>query len=69
VIERGRRSGFLFESLKALWIRGEASRQDFDRHVATEARIVSAIHFTHAASSNCAGDFVGTKARTTRQHG
>jgi hypothetical protein len=33
----------------------------FDRHVATQARVLCAIHLAHAACAERRNDFVGTK--------
>jgi hypothetical protein len=48
VIERGRGFGFSHDTLHASTIRGHVGRQNLQRHLPIELRILGEIHLTHA---------------------
>ncbi len=67
MVQRGRRTRFLLEAVKALRIAGKTGREDFDGDVAPEARIARAIDLTHPTGTQRGNDFVGAEARPSRQ--
>jgi hypothetical protein len=62
VAERARRAGLLLEALQALGIGGEGGRQDLDRHVAPQPRVVGAVHLAHPAGTQWRHDLVRADA-------
>jgi hypothetical protein len=68
VAERARRAGLLLEALQALGIGGEGGRQDLDRHVAPQPRVVGAVHLAHPAGTQRRHDLVRADPRSRREH-
>ena len=64
MIERSQHLRFARESREPIHIGGERLRQDLDRHVAVELRVVRAIDLTHAARAKRRTDFIGAEAST-----
>jgi len=60
---RRHRTCLALEACDAVGIGGEGFRQDLDRDLAAQVRIVGPIHFAHPAGANRADDFVGAEAR------
>jgi hypothetical protein len=65
VVQRGKRLRLAFEAHQPIGIGRERLGQDFQRDVAIELRIARAIHLTHAACAEAAGDFVQPDRRVT----
>jgi hypothetical protein len=51
------------ESSERLGVAGERRRQDFDRHLAAEARVAGAVDLAHATSAERADDLVCAESR------
>src|SRR5215475_5738338 len=49
MVQRSEDSRFPFESCELIGMFGEFARENFDRDIASQPRIASAIHFTHPA--------------------
>ena len=62
MIERGDRPRLLLESLQPVTVGREAGRQDFDCHVAAEARVEGPVHLAHAPGAQRGLDLVGTES-------
>ena len=62
MIERREDLGFAAEARDALRVSGEQGRQDLDRDLAFELRVLRAIDLAHAARAERGDDFVGTEA-------
>ena len=58
MIQRGQCLAFPFKSAEAFGIRGNELRQNLDRDVAAQPRIVCAVHRAHAAFAELGDDFV-----------
>jgi hypothetical protein len=70
VVERARRTCFLFEPTESVSVGGERLRQDLDGDIARETRVPSAVHLAHPASANQADDLVRAQAGAWSQgHG
>ena len=63
VRNRRHRTRLALEACDAIGIGGEGFRQNLDRDLAAQVRIVSPIHFAHSAGADRADDFVGAEAR------
>jgi hypothetical protein len=61
MIQRSDGAGFLLEATQAIGVFRESFRQDFDRNVAAEARVLRAKHFAHSARANRRDNFVRTE--------
>jgi hypothetical protein len=61
----------IFCVLLWLWSAGAIARerfgQDFQRHLAAQARIARAVHFAHAAGANQRDDLVRSNCRASRE--
>jgi hypothetical protein len=68
MVERGEHLGFTAEPRAAFGIVGEGRRQDLQRDVATELRILPLVDFGHAASPKLRLDLVGAKTGTTGEY-
>ena len=68
MVEHPRRPRFLLESAQRLGIIDQRPREDFDRHVAGEARVLRAIDLAHPAGADGGNDFVGAERRTGGEH-
>src|SRR5712691_1461272 len=64
MIELRDRLRFAFESDLQLRVGPELRRENFDRHIAIEARVAGAINLSHAASAEGRDDLVRPKPRT-----
>jgi hypothetical protein len=64
---RRQQTGFALETHQPFGIRPTQIREDLDGDVATEPRIVRAVHFAHPARAKDADDFIGAEARTDAQ--
>jgi len=62
VIQMRTRFRFTFESFAESCIGGEVRRQDLDSDSAVEARVLRAIHLTHAAGAERRFNFVRTES-------
>jgi hypothetical protein len=51
VVQRGEQTRFPFKADQPFVIGGDDRRQHFDRYIATQFRVASAIHLTHAAGA------------------
>jgi hypothetical protein len=70
MVERSGRTGFLLEAMETFRIGGERRWQDFDRHVAPEARVARAVDFAHAAASKRGDDLISAETNAGRErHG
>ena len=69
MVQRRRRSRFLFEPLKTVGIGGESRRQDFDRDVATKPRIASTVDLAHSAFAHPVEDLMWTECLTGHNRG
>src|SRR5439155_809261 len=58
MIQRRQHLGFALEAGHALGVGGEVGEQDFERDVAVQARVASAIDFAHAARAEQRDDLV-----------
>lgn len=58
MIERARRSCFLFEPPQAVKITAEVGGQNFDRNFAAQSRVPCTVHFPHAARAQGRDDLV-----------
>ena len=58
MVQRGDGASLLLEAPQAIGIAGERCRQNFERDVASEASIASAIAFAHHPRANGREDFV-----------
>src|SRR5574341_298557 len=58
VIQRRKYTRFALEARLAVGVGAEAVRQDFDGHVAAEARVVRPIDLAHPARADGGGDLV-----------
>jgi hypothetical protein len=56
--------GFALESLEKLFVVGESRRQNLDRHVTIESRILRFPDFTHTAGADRRDDLIGPQAGT-----
>ena len=56
--------GLLLEAAQAIGVGGEGGRQDLDRDVAAEARVLGAVDLPHAARADGGEDLVGAEAGT-----
>ena len=68
MIEHPGRARFLLEALHAFLIAERERGQDFDGHVASEARVFGAIDRTHAALAEKAHDPIGTEHGIRLEH-
>jgi hypothetical protein len=68
MIEHPGRARLLLETLHAFLIAERERGQDFDRDVASEARVFRAIHGTHAAFAEKAHDPIGTEHGVRLEH-
>ena len=59
--------GFLFESAQAIGILRERRREDLDRDITPESRVLGPIDFAHPARPDGRQDLVGTEAGTRRE--
>jgi len=50
---------FLLEPRAAVQVTGDVCREDLQRHLATEPRVTSPIHFAHSASAKRSHNFIG----------
>ena len=57
-VQRGQHLGFPFEPRHALGVLCKCFRQEFERHVATEACVARAMHLAHPACSDRRENFV-----------
>ena len=70
MVERSGRTGFLLEAMEMFRIGGERCWQDFDRHVAPEARIARFVDLTHPARAERRDDFINAETNAGRErHG
>jgi hypothetical protein len=53
--------GLALEPRHACWIAGEGFRENFERHVALQLRVTSAIDLAHAPDAEQGLNFVGAK--------
>jgi hypothetical protein len=67
MIQRGDRPRFAPEPREAFGVGGHICRQDLERDIAPQPRIVRAIHVSHAARADGGQDFVRTQARSDCQ--
>src|SRR5688572_21500199 len=67
VVESADRTRFLLEAAQPLVVADERGRQHFDRDVAAEAAVDSAVDNTHAAGADSALDLVRADARACRE--
>src|SRR5688572_25714487 len=58
MIQRGSGARLLPKATQSLFVPGEVGAQQFERHLATEARILSQEHVTHAAAPDVAQDLI-----------
>ncbi len=63
MVEGAEDARFLFETLQTIGIIGERFGKDFDGDGAVEARVASAIDFSHATRADGRNDFVGAKSK------
>jgi len=68
VIQRGEDARFALEACKAIGVRCEGGRQDFDRHLATELRVSGAIDLAHSARAERREDLIRTEATACQRH-
>ena len=61
---RGEHLYFALESREALGIKSKDFREDLDRHVAIQPRVVCAIASGHPAGSNQLENFIGAETRS-----
>src|SRR5262249_18754790 len=61
VIQAGDRLGFAFKALFSGWILRKLFGQNLDGDAAFQARIPSAVHFSHTASTERRRDFIGAE--------
>ncbi len=66
MIQRGDRARFQFESAHAILIERQHVGNNFDRHIALQARVAGAVDFAHAACADQQLNFVGTKFGSRR---
>ncbi len=69
MIERRQHTRFALESRQPLGVRRERVRQDLDRHIAPEARVVRAVHLAHAAGTQRRNHGVVAQAIASGQPG
>ncbi len=62
MIERSQDLRFALEAREPLGIEGEAVRQDLERDVALERRVVGAVHLAHAACAKRGQNLVGAES-------
>ena len=63
VIERGGRARLLLEAAQPLRVGQEFRRQQLDRDVTLEPRVVRAIHLAHSSGPDEGLDAIGTERR------
>jgi hypothetical protein len=66
MIQGRSRACLLFETLHALYVRGECRWQDFDRDLAGEALIAGAIDLAHAAHADLGRNLVRAEPSASR---
>ena len=59
MVERGQHLRLALEALQPLFVTGESFGKDFDRDLALQLGVISAIHLPHAALAEQAEDAVG----------
>jgi hypothetical protein len=64
VVQESRGSGLLLEAAEAIRVRRERRRQDLDRDVAAEARILRAVDLAHPSRTERRDDLIGTQTGT-----
>jgi len=62
MIERGEHVGLALQAGEAIGIRHEEWRQDFDRHIASQLGVPSAVHITHPTGAHQFHDVVRADA-------
>jgi len=67
MIESAGGAGLLLEALQAAGIGGEGGWQNFDGHLAAQARVASAVHFAHATGTKWCLDLIGPEFRSRGQ--
>jgi hypothetical protein len=67
VVQRGDRPGFAAEPFDAFRVARECRREDFQRDLASERRVLGPIDLAHPARSKRAEDFVVGKAGAGRE--
>src|SRR5215469_571538 len=67
MVERSQHLGLTLKAGHALRIAGERLGQDFERHVAFEFDVASAVYLAHAASADRREDLVGSHAGSDRE--
>jgi hypothetical protein len=67
VIENPGRARFLLEALQAVRVGRERRRQDLDRDVAAQARVLRTVHLSHPARADRLEDLVGPEAVSRRE--
>ncbi len=69
VIERGCGGRFLFETAHTILIRGDFSRQDFQRDFAIQARVVRQVDFAHTSRAEQRANLIATELCLGEGHG
>ena len=65
MVERREHLRFTVKPRQAFGILGDRREKDLDRDVAIQLRVARAIHFTHAARTEAAEDFVRAESCTS----
>ncbi len=58
MVEGGQRLGLALEAVQPLGVRGQLGRQQLERHLPLEPRVLGAIDLTHAARAELLEDAV-----------
>ena len=69
MVEHAGRARFLLETAQRIGVGRKIARQNFDRDVALQARVLRAIHLAHAARADGHENFVRTEQRARGKHG
>ena len=67
MVERAGRPRFLLEAAKPVRVSRDSLREDLERDVAAEARVVGPVHLAHAARAEQSEHLIGADARAGGQ--
>ena len=67
MIQRGGRTGLLFETREPLGVGRELRRQHLDRHLAAETGVHGLVHLAHPTRADRRADFIGAQFHARRQ--
>jgi hypothetical protein len=67
VVQASEELRFTLETSRAFGVGADSLGEDFDGDLPIEASIDGSVHLAHAASPECANDFIGAEPRSDRQ--